>query len=115
VANASGSNDSRRLEILAVGEALAELGRARLELGVGELLQRILQTVDVVHQRLELLHLALVLRAEKLLDDSAEHLGLENVGKGTAPAGPLSMRAGGFRAQQQGTSSTRRSDRPVAW
>ena len=44
--------DGDVVEVGAVGETLAELGRLGLEVGVGELLERRLESVDLGHHRL---------------------------------------------------------------
>ena len=66
----------------AVGDARAELGRLRAELLVGEHLDRRLERVDLLDERSNCFQLALVLRAEDLGEESAEHVMVRLSGPG---------------------------------
>jgi hypothetical protein len=66
-----------RVELLACGNALLQLRGLRLQLGVGELLERGLERVDGDDRPAEFLEKAVVAAAEDGLESVGEHGGIE--------------------------------------
>ena len=79
--------DQQVVDRLAVLDALAELRRLRLQLGVGQLLHRRLERVDVGHEPGDRLDLATLSGAEDFVEDS--HEGTEST---DAPPVPSAVR-----------------------
>ena len=82
--------DGDVVEVGAVVEALAELGRLGGELVVGELVQRRLVGVDLGHHRLQRLELLAFAGAEDAVEDS--HAGVEATGRSVGVSGQGSGR-----------------------